>query len=62
MTSMLGMPMNMGMCVINSSDLGMFEPPFMEDFDVFKTEDEINFERDFGEWFTTPAADPSNWT
>jgi hypothetical protein len=57
MTSMLSMPMNMGMPAMNSSDLGMFELPFMEDFDVFKTEDNINFERDFGEWFTTQAAE-----
>ncbi len=56
MTSMLSMPMNTGgMSVMNSSDLGMFEPPFMEDFDVFKTED--NFE--FGDWFTTQAAEPN---
>ena len=51
MPSMLGMPMNIpGMTGMNPSDF-MFE---MEDFDVFnKPEGDINFERDFGQWFNT---------
>lgn len=54
MPSMLGMPMNMGsISVMNSTELGMFEPQFIEDLDVFKTEDNLNFERDFGEWLNT---------
>jgi len=51
MTSMLGMPMNMssGMNV----DLGMFDQSFnLDDFDAFKPDGDINFERDFGQWFS----------
>jgi len=58
MPSMLGMPMNIpGMTGMNSGDF-MFETNLMEDFDVFnKQEGDINFERDFGQWFNTTTDD-----
>lgn len=50
--SMLGMPMDMpGM---NAGDLSMFEPGFMAGMEFVPSTD-INFERDFGQWFNTTA-------
>jgi collagen type III alpha len=49
---MLNLPMNIpGMTGMNAGDF--FETNFMEDFDVFKPEGDINFERDFGQWFNS---------
>lgn len=46
-----GMP---GMLSMNMTGDFMFETTLMEDFDVFgKQETDINFERDFGQWFNT---------
>jgi hypothetical protein len=54
MPSMLGMPMNIpGMTGMNPGDF-MFDASLMEDFDVFnKPDGDLNFERDFGQWFNT---------
>jgi hypothetical protein len=54
MPSMLSMPMNIpGMTGMNPGDF-MFEANLMEEFDVFsKPEGDINFERDFGQWFNS---------
>ena len=53
MNSMMGIPMGMGSDI---TDLGMFGQSFMnmEDLDMFKPEGDINFEREFGQWFNGP--------
>ncbi|KAF9528949.1 hypothetical protein CPB83DRAFT_906442 [Crepidotus variabilis] len=59
MNSMPSMPMNR---MNLSGDLSMFDPEFMgmDTFDaIFKTDGDINFEREFGQWFTQ-TDDPSS--
>jgi len=53
MNTMVGIPTSMGNDI---TDLGMFGQSFMniEDLELFKPEGDINFEREFGQWFNGP--------